>query len=78
MKKVTEEQVTALIAGLERREREQLAERHLRLACDAGPARIIPLRKRATQGDVLSLDAGRAARLKRTVSGMFLYSTVRA
>ena len=78
MKKVTEEQVTALIAGLERREREQLAERHLRVAGASGPARIIPLKKRARQAEVLSLDAGRAARLKRTVSGMFLYSTARA
>lgn len=78
MKKVTEEQVNALIAGLERREREQLAERHLKMAANSAPARIIPLKRRARSGDVLSLETGRAARLKRTVSGMFLYSTVRA
>jgi len=81
MKKVTEEQVTALIAGLERREREALADRHLKIAnpgSDTGTARILPLKRRARSGDVVSLEKGRTARLKRTVSGMFLYSTVRA
>lgn len=80
MRKVTEEQVNALIAGLERREREALAERHMKIAGGdvTGSARILPLKRKTRAADVVSMETGRAARLKRTVSGMFLYASVRA
>ena len=79
MKKVTEEQVSALIAGLERREREALADRHVKTASESsGPARILPLKRRAKSGDVVPINKCRRERLKRTVSGMFLYSAARA
>lgn len=79
MKKITEEQVSALIAGLERREREALAERHLRVATqgtDLG-RRVLPLKRKTRMADVVPIDAGRARRLARTVSGMFFYTPQR-